>query len=200
VGKSAITIQFVQSRFVAEWDPTIEDQYKKSSVVNKEEVYLNIVDTAGQEEYRAMRPQYMRSSDGFLLVYDVTSRNTFEEIDMFHSEILQAKDMEHYPAVVLVGNKCDLEYERQVRTNEGRDLARRLGCQFFEVSTKFRENVDESFHALVIEIRNYNKKVEQGLPILPPAGSAAAQQSQLRPEEFEHDEDNAICCGSCVIC
>jgi GTPase KRas protein len=123
-----------------------------------------------------MREQYMRTGEGFLLVYSITSRNSFEEISTFHQQILRVKDQDSFP-VIVVANKCDLEYERQVGMNgasppffpglhhsrttstptEGRDLAKHFGCKFIETSAKQRINVDEAFSNLVREIRKYNR-------------------------------------------
>ena len=64
----------------------------------------------------AMREQYMRTGEGFLLVYSITSRNSFEEINTFYQQILRVKDQDNVP-VIIVANKCDLEYERQVGVN-----------------------------------------------------------------------------------
>jgi small GTP-binding protein len=66
--------------------------------------------------HSAMREQYMRTGEGFLLVYSITSRNSFEEISTFHQQILRVKDQDSFP-VIVVANKCDLEYERQVGMN-----------------------------------------------------------------------------------
>ena len=74
---------------------------------------MDILDTAGQEEYSAMREQYMRKGEGFLLVYSIASRQSFEEIMMYRQHILRVKDRDQFP-MILVGNKCDLEAERQV--------------------------------------------------------------------------------------
>lgn len=74
-----------------------------------------MLDTAGQEEYSAMREQYMRTGEGFLLVYSITSRQSFEEIQTFQQQILRVKDKDYFP-IIVVGNKCDLESERQVST------------------------------------------------------------------------------------
>ena len=70
----------------------------------------------GFENPRAMREQYMRTGEGFLLVYSITSRSSFEEISTFHQQILRVKDKDSFP-VIVVANKCDLEYERQVGMN-----------------------------------------------------------------------------------
>jgi small GTP-binding protein len=74
VGKSALTMQFIQKFFLDEYDPTIEDSYRKQIQVDGEVCHLDILDTAGQEEYSCMRNQYMRGMDGFLIVYSITSR------------------------------------------------------------------------------------------------------------------------------
>ncbi|CAO0802786.1 ras-like protein 1 [Mucor lusitanicus] len=159
VGKSALTIQFIQSHFVDEYDPTIEDSYRKQCVIDSETALLDVLDTAGQEEYSAMREQYMRNGEGFLLVYSITSRLSFEEITTFYQQICRVKDRDYFP-MVLVGNKCDLEGDRQVSSQEGRDLAKNFGCQFIETSAKQRINVDEAFFEVVRDIRRYNKEQE----------------------------------------
>ncbi|CAO3667777.1 hypothetical protein G6F56_002677 [Rhizopus delemar] len=159
VGKSALTIQFIQSHFVDEYDPTIEDSYRKQCVIDSETALLDVLDTAGQEEYSAMREQYMRNGEGFLLVYSITSRMSFEEITTFYQQICRVKDRDYFP-MVLVGNKCDLEAERQVSSHEGKDLAKNFGCQFIETSAKQKINVDESFFEVVKDIRRYNKEQE----------------------------------------
>ena len=82
-------------------------------MIDDEVALLDVLDTAGQEEYSAMREQYMRTGEGFLLVYSITSRQSFEEITTFQQQILRVKDKDYFPMVV-VGNKCDLESEREV--------------------------------------------------------------------------------------
>jgi len=152
VGKSALTIQLIQNHFIDEYDPTIEDSYRKQVTIDEETCLLDILDTAGQEEYSAMRDQYMRTGQGFILVYAITSRSSFDEISSFRDQILRVKDRDKVP-MVLSGNKCDLESERQVTSNEGSDLAKSFGCPFLETSAKTRINVEESFFSLVREIR-----------------------------------------------
>lgn len=152
VGKSALTIQLIQNHFIDEYDPTIEDSYRKQVTIDDETCLLDILDTAGQEEYSAMRDQYMRTGQGFLTVYAITSRSSFDEISSFREQILRVKDADKVPMVV-VGNKCDLESERQVSKAEGQDLAKSFGCPFLETSAKSRINVEESFFELVREIR-----------------------------------------------
>lgn len=195
VGKSALTIQFIQSQFVDEYDPTIEDSYRKQCVIDDEVALLDVLDTAGQEEYGAMREQYMRTGEGFLLVYSITSRNSFEEVSTFHQQILRVKDKDTFP-VILIANKCDLEFERQVGMNEGRDLAKHLGCRFIETSAKQRINVDEAFSNLVREIRRYNKEQQTWRPVVASAGPVT---SGVYSQPSGPDEHSRGCCGGCVI-
>jgi len=152
VGKSALTIQLIQNQFVTEYDPTIEDSYRKQVTIDEETCLLDILDTAGQEEYSAMRDQYMRSGQGFLCVYSITSRGSFEEISSFREQILRVKDAEKVPMVV-VGNKSDLESERVVSQAEGKELAASFGCPWMETSAKERIRCEDSFYELVREIR-----------------------------------------------
>ena len=89
------------------------DSYRKQCVIDDEVALLDVLDTAGQEEYSAMREQYMRTGEGFLLVYSITSRQSFEEISTFQQQILRVKDKDYFP-IIIVGNKCDLDSEREV--------------------------------------------------------------------------------------
>jgi len=158
VGKSALTIQFIQSHFVQDYDPTIEDSYRKQCVIDDKVAHLDILDTAGQEEFSAMREQYMRTGEGFLLVFSVTDRASFDEISRFHTQILRVKDKDEFP-MILVGNKSDLEDERLVSTAEGQEFARKLKIPYLESSAKQRINVDASFHDLVRAIRRHNESL-----------------------------------------
>ena len=97
----------------------------------------------------------MRSGQGFLCVFSVVERKTFEEINTFHDQITRAKDAVRVP-MVLVGNKCDLEKERKVTTNEGMALAKNFGCPYIETSAKLRTNVEQAFEKLVREIKSEN--------------------------------------------
>jgi GTPase KRas protein len=191
VGKSALTIQFIQSHFVDEYDPTIEDSYRRQCVIDGETALLDVLDTAGQEEYSAMREQYMRNGEGFLLVYSIISRNSFEEINTFYQQIRRVKDRDFFP-MVLIANKCDLEQERQVSSQEGRDLAKAFGCTFIETSAKQRINVDEAFYNVVREIRRFNKEQEA-------RGRPANANASYGNQQLEMDEANngGTCC--CVL-
>lgn len=148
----------------------------KHCVVNNEAVLLDILDTAGQEEYgrasrqlaashvpdllpsrhSAMREQWYRHGDGFILVFSITSRESFEEMTGMHQQIMRIKDVDTCP-IVIVANKCDLEAQREVGVLEARALAKQLGCPFVEASAKEGINVDVAFFELVKLIRKDQK-------------------------------------------
>ncbi|KAH0848581.1 Ras-like protein [Fonsecaea pedrosoi CBS 271.37] len=206
VGKSCLTIQLIQSHFVDEYDPTIEgshesrkssnsgNSYRKQCMIDDEVALLDVLDTAGQEEYSAMREQYMRTGEGFLLVYSITSRQSFEEIMTFQQQILRVKDKDYFP-IILVGNKCDLESERVVSKEEGAQLARQFGCKFIETSAKSRINVDNAFYDLVREIRRYNREMSGYPGGAPGLGSLGPGQKM----EMDNHADSAGCCSRCVV-
>lgn len=117
---------------------------------------LDILDTAGQEELCAMRDQYIRSGQGFLVVYSIQSRISFENVEKFRGQILRVKDEANFFPMVVCGNKCDLPPEtREVTTEMGKQYCDSLGLQFFETSAKERINVNEAFIAAVREVRKF---------------------------------------------
>jgi len=160
VGKSALTIQLTQNHFITEYDPTIENSYRKQVNIDDETCMLDILDTAGQEEYSAMRDQYIRSGQGFVIVYSITSMSTFESLNSFHDQILRVKDEDSFPVVIL-GNKCDLEKDREVSTSDGKAFGDSIGAPFYETSAKNRINVEEGFYQLVRQVRKWNTLVAQ---------------------------------------
>lgn len=153
VGKTALTIQLCLNHFIETYDPTIEDSYRKHCNIDGQQCVLEILDTAGQEEYTALRDQWIREGEAFLLVYSITARATFERIERFRSQIMRVKDSETIP-IVLVGNKADKQNEREVGKEEGQSMARRLQCDFVETSAKTRSNLEEAYYTAVRRVRS----------------------------------------------
>jgi len=102
----------------------------------------------------------MLDGEGFLLVYSVTERDSFDLIRTYHEQILRVKDTESVP-IVLVGNKSDLESDRTVDMFEGQLIAQEFGCRFAETSAKLGINVTETFINLVCQIRDRNRELLQ---------------------------------------
>ena len=158
------------------YDPTIEDSYRKQVVIDHQSCMLEVLDTAGQEEYTALRDQWIRDGEGFVLVYSITSRASFTRIQRFHHQIQRVKESASAGSptgagylsqqlssagsgpsgpvpVMLVGNKSDKVTEREVSTQEGNALARELGCEFVEASAKNCIHVEKAFYDVVRALR-----------------------------------------------
>ncbi|KAI5451198.1 RAS2 protein [Naganishia albida] len=175
VGKTALTVQFTMASFVETYDPTIEDCYRKQWSVDGQPCLLEVLDTAGQEEYTALRDQWIRDGEGFLIVYSVASRDTFDRVESILRRVRRVKEdaaslsvngYSPYASpttpssaaatsapIVIIGNKRDLPHGREVMPEEGQRLAQRLGCEFFETSAKTGYNVDNAFKSVVRGIR-----------------------------------------------
>ncbi|KAJ6457987.1 ras protein [Mycena sanguinolenta] len=154
VGKLALTIRFIDGLFDPEFDPMIEHSYRKRLVVDDETVLADIYSDHANDGVGGLDHD-VRSSDSFLLVYSITQRSTFKGIRTQHEKIRRAK--RDVPAAIIIGNKCDLEAEREVSMQEGRDLAEELGCTFIETSAKQNVNVEEAFFNVIRQIPRSNK-------------------------------------------
>ena len=159
VGKSAITVQMVSGHFLSSYDPTIEDSYRTTININNQDIILNILDTAGQEEFYALRDQYMRSGDGYIIVFSITSITSFLEVNAIKEQlniILDADNNTLIP-IILVGNKCDLEEYRQVQSSDAQRLAEEWRVKYFETSAKNKTNINRIFEELVYLIEANNQ-------------------------------------------
>ncbi|KAK5600620.1 Ras- protein Rap-2a [Crenichthys baileyi] len=153
VGKSALTVQFVTGSFIEKYDPTIEDFYRKEIEVDSSPSVLEILDTAGTEQFASMRDLYIKNGQGFILVYSLVNQQSFQDIKPMRDQIIRVKRYERVP-MILVGNKVDLEGEREVSSGEGKALADEWNCPFMETSAKNKTSVDELFAEIVRQM-NY---------------------------------------------
>ncbi|KAI9695846.1 MAG: Ras- protein rsr1, partial [Candelina mexicana] len=152
VGKSCLTAQFVQNVWIESYDPTIEDSYRKQIEVDGRQCILEILDTAGTEQFTAMRELYMKSGQGFLLVFSITSSSSLHELSELREQIIQIKDDERVP-LVIVGNKSDLEEDRAVSRARAFAVSQSWGnAPYYETSARRRANVDEVFVDLCRQI------------------------------------------------
>ncbi|CAJ0830654.1 9680_t:CDS:2, partial [Entrophospora sp. SA101] len=133
-------------------DQRIEGSYRKQVVIDDQPCVLHVLDTSGQEEYTALWDQWIRDGEGFLLIYSISSHSTFEQIERYKDQIIRVKGSNKIP-FILVGNKCDKHTEREVSREEGINMAKRLGCEFFESSAKAFVNVERSFYKVVQMLR-----------------------------------------------
>lgn len=203
VGKTALTIQLCLNHFVETYDPTIEDSYRKQVVIDHQSCMLEVLDTAGQEEYTALRDQWIRDGEGFVLVYSITSRNSFTRIQKFHAQVQRVKESgsassptgpSYLPPtlnspsfgpvpVMLVGNKADKHHEREVSSQEGQALAKELGCEFVEASAKNCINVEKAFYDVVRLLRRQRQ--------FGPSKQLDRKGTSFGTTMIRHDPDNS---------
>ena len=162
VGKTSFIVKYVKNIFNDELKSTIGIDYfeKDNELPNGKKAKIKFYDTAGQEKFRSIAYNLIKSAEGIILMYDITKNETFESISKWIESIKEFKgsDFSSFP-FILVGNKSDLEEERQVGTKEGMKEAEKYGFPFFETSNKNGINVEKA--ALTIALKVYEKKKEQ---------------------------------------
>eukprot|EP01084_Bolivina_argentea_P137768 242627_1 len=150
VGKSALTIRFICDNFLDEYDPTIEDSYRKSISVSDQVFMLDILDTAGREEFTSMQDLWIRESKIFLLLFAINRRHNFENIYHYRERLLRSKNEDDDDwGMILVGTKCDLEDQRQVTTAEAVEKAKQWNIPYIETSAKNKINVDFVYEQVI---------------------------------------------------
>ena len=158
VGKSSLILRYVDQIWNDVFVPTIGVDFKvKSLEVDKKLVKMQIWDTAGQERFRNVISSYFKGAHGILLIYDITARDSFKELENWLGEV--ERNANSQVLKILIGNKCDLEDRREISKDEGEAFAMRNGMQFMETSAKLNTNVNEAFEALAkIMVESSNKR------------------------------------------
>uniref|UniRef100_A0A1A8JSF1 small monomeric GTPase n=1 Tax=Nothobranchius kuhntae TaxID=321403 RepID=A0A1A8JSF1_NOTKU len=182
VGKTSFLFRYADDSFTPAFVSTVGIDFKVKTIYrNDKRIKLQIWDTAGQERYRTITTAYYRGAMGFLLMYDITSQETFCAVQDWATQI---KTYSWESAqVVLVGNKLDLEEDRQVPAEDGRRVARELGFQFFEASAKDNVNVKQVFDKLVDVIcEKMNESVNsEASPVVSQKGDALSEKPVPSP-------------------
>ena len=151
VGKSSLTIKFALGNFQAEYNPTITDRYSKDIEIDSVQYSCTFIDTAGQDDY-SIFPSSCSSVHGFILVYSINSRKSFDLLPVIRQKIVEHKGDEDIP-LVIVGNKRDLGgVQRAVQPEEGQGLSHEWNASFFETSAKENINVLRVFESAISEI------------------------------------------------
>lgn len=154
VGKSALTLRFIHDIFLEKYDPTIEDSYRTTINLDNDNYIIEILDTAGTEEFMCMRDLCIKDGHGFVLVYSIDSYSTLFDLYNLNDQINRVKDNTDTPKII-AGNKCDLQKDRKVTLSEATIIASRFLCEHFEVSAKNSKNIKELFHSLIRIMNNY---------------------------------------------
>jgi len=158
VGKTNILSKYISDEYDPDTQATIGVELStKNYTFDNNEVKVQIWDTAGQEKYRSITSSYYKGAHGCLLVYDITRKATFENIDKWLAEIKLSSNNEIN--MVLIGNKCDLEDKREVSIEEAQNKAKLLNMAFMETSALNGTNVEKAFNELVNNVYQNNKQI-----------------------------------------
>jgi len=162
VGKSALTYRYICDKFPTEHDTTVEDQYRVNMTIDDKKCDLEILDTAGQDDYQTMLDIWIGFGNCFLLVYAIDDLDSFDSVKKKYERICQLKTNEDF-SVLIVGNKCDLsESERKVKNDDVESYCKSINVEFLETSALKKINVKEAFtmivHDYIIKISNNNSK------------------------------------------
>ena len=190
IGKSCLLLQFTDHKFRHQHELTIGVEFGGKTIeVKNKNVKIQIWDTAGQEAFQAITRTYYKGAIGALLVYDITRKETFDHINKWLNEVKLngSKDI----CCILIGNKKDLEEQRQVKYEEGKKLAEDNNLLFLETSAKTAENVQESFVISAEKILDQINKTG----VDPTAPSKNVKISIDDDDEEEKKEEKKKCCS-----
>ena len=149
VGKSALTYRYICDKFPNEHDTTVEDQYKVNMTIEGIKCEVEILDTAGQDDYQTMLDTWIENGNCYLLVYSIDDSESFTQVKIRYERISQIKNTEPF-SVLLVGNKCDLpESSRKINNDEVEKYAKSNGLEYLETSALKTINVKEAFTQVV---------------------------------------------------
>ncbi|TNN20322.1 GTP-binding protein isoform 2 [Schistosoma japonicum] len=150
VGKTSLVLRFVRGTFRETYIPTIEDTYRQVISCNRQVCTLQITDTTGSHQFPAMQRLSITKAHAFILVYSITNKASFEELQPLYTELTLIKmdELSKVP-IMLVGNKIDENDNREVSQAHGRALAQKWKCGFMETSAKSNFNVKEVFQELL---------------------------------------------------
>ena len=151
VGKTSLIKRYCQNDFNNAYLTTIGIDFQTKNInMNNKNIKIQIWDTAGQERYRIMAKNYYNSSDGFIIVYDITKRESFNNINTWIEQI--SNSAQNYSKSVIFANKCDLKDIRKVKIDEGKELAKQYNFKFYETSAKDSINIKEGFESIIKNI------------------------------------------------
>ena len=176
VGKTTIISRIMDNPFSEVYEPSIGVDFMSKNIKYRgQSVKLQMWDTAGQEKYKGLIPSYVRNSSIVFLVYDISVKTSFDNIPKWINFIRTIENT----TLVLCGNKIDLE-KREVKKEEGEELAKNENIPFFEVSAKTDENIKNMFYHMVVELptfaENNNNKENLIKELLQENGVVNAQE------------------------
>lgn len=152
VGKSSLCKKFAWGIIVDPYDPTFEQTYKKKEFkVDEKQYNLQLINVNPSFVSEAMKDLHIKTADGIILIYSITNKSTYNDLEQIYEHIIEVRGSTNFPLIV-VGNKCDLESERNVSQDEGKELAEKFNADFIEVSVRKEIRIDEIFTTLIKKI------------------------------------------------
>lgn len=160
VGKSNILSMYLRNEFKQDSKSTVGVEFgAKKLTINNTTIKAQIWDTAGQERYRSITSTYYKGSKGCFIVYDITQNSTFESVDRWYNEMKKTADPNI--SIILVGNKCDLDSQRQVSKEAGEEKAKTLNMPFFETSALANIQIEKVFNSMIEDIHEKYSKLQK---------------------------------------
>ena len=174
VGKTTFIWKYIQDSFLENTLTTtgIDIQTKYIKTEDGKKYRCNFFDTAGEEKYRSISVSHFKNADGVILMYDITNKKTYNDITQWIKDIREYKG-EEFP-MILIGNKCDLEDERAVTFEQGKELANNYGFEFMETSNKDGTNIEEAGISIINKVIKI-KEIEE-------------KEAALKKEKIENDK------------
>ena len=159
VGKSAITVKFVQDIFIDKYDPTIEDSYRKQVSIAGYPYIAEILDTAGTEQFTAMRDLYIKNAEGILLVFSLISHASLKDMENLKAHIDKIHEVP--VPIVICANKCDMTTEVVFEHSDYDEISNKYGGPIYDTSAKSGIGINDAFIALLSKVLD-NRKALQG--------------------------------------
>ena len=160
VGKSNILLKYLKNQFNENSKTTIGVEFgTKNIIINNKRIKIQIWDTAGQERYRSITSAYYKGAKGALIVYDITRKNTFDNIDKWITDLKLNGDKNI--CIIILGNKSDLIDKREINKNDGIKKAEMYKTAFLETSALNGDNISKAFDELIEQIVINNKNIFQ---------------------------------------
>ena len=161
VGKTCLISRYAIGVFNEDYISTIGfDNRQKEEIINNEKVLVRIFDTAGQERFKSITANYLRNAEGVILVYDLTSTESFESLKFWIESIKNNLGNDEPIPIIIIGNKIDLEDARQINKSVAEKFAKDNNYKYFETSAKTGEGVDDAFREIVKQILGRNDKFD----------------------------------------
>ena len=161
VGKTCLISKYAIGVFNEDYITTIGfDSRQKEEIINNEKVLVRIFDTAGQERFKSITANYLRNAEGVILVYDLTSTESFENLKFWIESIKNNLGNDEPIPIIIIGNKIDLEDARVINKSVAEKFAKDNNYKYFETSAKTGEGVDDAFREIVKQILGRNDKFD----------------------------------------